>query len=271
MSTLPLSNSILSGMRSTTQSSQWSSQFKETRTFRSYCCNVNSNIIMGVSKQPVPIVRIEPKLFCVDDEIEWDLTSSYAPGSTITSWEIDFGDEDIQSGGPGVGTAFGTKKYDEVGVYNITVVIEEGLGKSQTVEIEVIAVDCQDEIYYCGVSYIGTYGNGVFALDTTIDPLSWEARNTGLSGDALKVNYITIKPGTDENFQDNHELWICTKGGVYRSVNSGGNWDKMNMGSPTNEQFFDGVDYDESELDWKYLVFDNIDPDTVYVVAEYLA
>ncbi|MHA2377408.1 MAG: hypothetical protein ACXAB9_14720 [Candidatus Thorarchaeota archaeon] len=60
--------------------------------FRAYCCSIDSDSLMGVSKQPVPVLDISPNPVCLGDAISWDLSNSYAPGSAIVSYAIDMDD-----------------------------------------------------------------------------------------------------------------------------------------------------------------------------------
>ncbi len=61
--------------------------------------------------------------------------------------------------------------------------------------------------------YAGLYGDGVYY--TTDDGATWTARNTGLSGDALKVHHMATAGAL---------VYISTEAGVYKSTDRGLNW-----------------------------------------------
>ena len=90
--TPPIPVGIINKLKARSQSVRFAAVFREVREFRAYCCNINSDNIMGVSKQPVVILTITPNPVCLGNAISWDFTGSYAPGSTITNRAIDFGD-----------------------------------------------------------------------------------------------------------------------------------------------------------------------------------
>lgn len=265
MTTPALPASIITKLKARTQAVRWSAQLKEVRTFSAYCCDINSDGIMGVAKQPVPIVNINPNPVCLGEAIDWDLTDSYAPGSTVSAWEIDFGDSSSSSGAS-IAAAFGSHTYAAIGTYTVTVTITEGLGKTTNMTREVNVVDCSSPPQRW--LYASTDGQGVWFLDLNAGSTTWEARNSGLTGDALYVRSLVMRPGQDHLSDGSHEMWAATKGGVYRTFNSGLNWDKVSMGDPSNLEFLDLVATEESELDWIHIVFDPIDRDTIYIEAK---
>jgi len=261
--TLPLS--IVNKITAHNQAVKWFAYLKEVRVFSAYCCNIDSDSIMGVAKQPVPVVDISPNPVCLGDEIDWDLTDSYAPGSTISAWSINFGDGGSDSGA-NINTALGTHTYAAIGSYTVTIVIEEGTGRNTTMTREVNVVDCTEPPLKW--IYISTDGQGVWFLDRSTESNVWEERNSGLVGDALYVRSLVMRPGQDHLSDGSHEMWIATKGGIYRTFNSGHSWEKVPMGNPSNLEFLDLVATTEDELDWIHIVFDPIDKDTIYIEAK---
>ena len=244
---------------------------KEVRQFRAYCCNISSNAIMGVAKEPVPIVSINPSPICLGDAISWDLTQSYAPGSTITSWEIDF-DDSSSSSGAVIGSASGTHTYGAIGVYDIEVTIEEGLGLSQTVTVQVEVLDCTltTDIYEGTYTYAAdNQGGGVYFIDWGETSPAWESRNNDLLGNSLNIRSLTLDKNTSQLKPNKHYLWIATQGGVYRSTNGGNNWQKMIMGNPDNSYFLDNPVPTEADLDWHKVVLDPNNSDKVFILASY--
>lgn len=256
---------IVNKISARNQAVRWTVTLKEVRVFSAYCCNIDSDSIMGVAKQPVPIVSISPNPVCLGESIDWDLTDSYAPGSTISSWEIDFGDASSDTGAS-IGTAFGSHTYAAVGEYTVTVTIEEGTGRNTTITREVNVVDCSEPPVRW--VYASTYGEGVWFLDRNAGDTTWQSRNNGLTGDALHVNSMVMKPGQSHLPDGSHEIWIATVGGVYKSENSGKSWSQVPMGDPSNAEFGDVPSAIEDELNWIHIVFDPVDANTIYIEAE---
>jgi PKD repeat protein len=85
----------------------------------------------------------------------WDFTGSYAPGSTITSRNINFGDTNTDSG------VSGTHTYATAGTFTVTGTITEGTGLTQTCTQEVNVIDCSDSLLLNNI-YASTDGSGVF-------------------------------------------------------------------------------------------------------------
>jgi PKD repeat protein len=155
MSTPPLPAAITNRIKARNQSVRWAAVLREVREFRAYCCNIDSDSIMNVSKEPVAIMTITPNPVCLGNAIAWDFTGSYAPGSTITSYAINFGDSNTDTG------ISGNHTYAAAGEYTITATVTEGGGLTQTVTQEVNVIDCTDTNLLNSI-YASTDGNGVF-------------------------------------------------------------------------------------------------------------
>lgn len=238
--------------------------------FRAYCCNLDSDAIMGVAKEPVPLLMLDSGRPCVNESMSWDLTTSYAPGSTINSWTIDFGDDSSPSSGATIGTASGTHTYTEAGTYEIEVTISEGTGLSQTITRDINVLDCSrppDLILNDAWTYVSFNGNGVYFIDWSEDTPTWTSINNGLEGDALFVRNMVMHPNTKKLSSSNHELWIATKDGIYKTTNGGQAWTKLTMGAPENVTYADSPAPAEADLDWFEIVFDDSDKDAVYILA----
>lgn len=133
---------------------------REVREFRAYCCNIDSDTLMGVSKEPVVILTITPNPVCLGSAIAWSFVGSYAPGSTITNRRIDLGDSTIID----PAAISGTHTYATAGEFTITATITEGGGTTQTVTEEVNVIDCSDTLLLANI-YAGTDGSGVFYFE----------------------------------------------------------------------------------------------------------
>lgn len=264
MSTPPLSAGLIAQLSARTQAVRWTVTLKEVRQFRAYCCNIDSDGIMGVAKEPVIIADIGPNPVCEGSAISWDLTDSYAPGSTISAWEIDFGDGNSDTGAS-IGSASGSHTYADAGTYTITIEVEEGTGRTQTATAEITVVECSEPPL--DWTYLSTYGEGVFFIDWTADAPEWVERNTSLSGDALYVNSMVLRPGDWRKATTQHELWIATNGGVFRSQDGGRSWDEMILPDPSNTEFEDSPPATVGELSFKCVRYDPTDSSVVYVEA----
>lgn len=266
MTTTPFGASILDKMSSRAQACRWKSVFKEVRQFRAYCCNIDSDGIMGVAKEPVPIISISPDPACAGSAINWDISDSYAPGSTLTDWEIDFGDSSSDSGSDFPNdTTSGTHTYADPGAYEIVVTVEEGGGRTQTSTVQLIVVDCgEGEVLY---TYLSTDGQGIYFIDWTADSPAWEIKGNGLTAAGLYVRSLTQNPATKHLPPSKHELWAATLGGIFVSYNGGDNWEQITMPDPSNAEFLDSPAAVVGELDWHKVVFDRNNPDVIYILA----
>ncbi len=158
--TAPLPVSITDKLKARNQSVRWAAILREVREYRAYCCNIDSDNIMGVSKTPVAILTITPNPVCLGNAITADFTGSYAPGSSITNRRLDFGDATIID--PAGVTE--THTYATAGEFTITATITEGGGLTQTVTQEVNVIDCTDTLLLLNI-YAATDGSGVWYFD----------------------------------------------------------------------------------------------------------
>ncbi len=155
MATPPLPQSIIDKITARNQSVRWAAILREVRQFRSYCCNLNSDVIMGVSKEPVVILSLSPNPICLGNAMAWSFVGSYAPGSTLTNRAIDFGDSNSDTG------VSGTHTYAAAGTFTVTATITEGGGVTQTIEEEINVIDCSNTNLLNNI-YAATDGAGVF-------------------------------------------------------------------------------------------------------------
>jgi len=127
MATAPLPASITDKIIARNQSVRWVSILREVREFRAYVCNIDADVIMGVSVSPVIIMILSPNPICLGSAMAWDLSGSYAPGSTISSYAIDFGDSNDDTGQSGNHT------YAAAGEYTVTATIVSAAGLTQVI------------------------------------------------------------------------------------------------------------------------------------------
>lgn len=155
---MSLPASVTNKIKERNQSVKWAATLDIVFVVKGYCCNIDSDTIMGVSKEPVVVLSLSPNTICLGDSMAWNFAGSYAPGSSITSRSINFGDgnEDNPAG------ASGTHTYASDGNYTVTATVTEGTGLSSTVEFEVNVIDCDGDSETAAFFYAIVYGEGVF-------------------------------------------------------------------------------------------------------------
>jgi hypothetical protein len=65
MATPPLPASITDKIKARNQSVVWSAILKEVRYFAAFICNIDSDIIMGVTASPVLFIDVSPNPVCL--------------------------------------------------------------------------------------------------------------------------------------------------------------------------------------------------------------
>ncbi len=158
--TAPLPVGITNKIKARSQSVRFVAVLREVKQFRAYCCNIDSDSIMGVSKVPVVVLILNPNPVCLGIAMAWDFTGSYAPASTVSSRAIDFGDSTIVDPA-GVS---GTHTYATTGEFTVTATVREGGGSEQVIEEEVNVIDCADLLLLSNI-YAATNGSGVFYFE----------------------------------------------------------------------------------------------------------
>lgn len=258
MPTPAIPESTLDRMQSGHQAVRWRFVLGLTFQFRAFCCDIDSDGIMGVAKQPVPVLSITPNPVCLGDAIAWDLSDSYAPGSAIVSYAIDMDD------GTQYFVASGNHTYGAVGTYTVVATVAEGLGKSQTLEYEVEVIDCTEGLLV-GWVYASLDGDGVWYYD--MDSATWTERNNGLTGSALNVNSLALRPGDKRLPNTVHQMFAATDDGLYRTYNGGRSWSKLNLPDPSNDEFADAPAATIDELVFHKVVYSREDPDLLWALA----
>lgn len=260
MTTPAIPAGYLARMKSRSQAVKWKAVLFEKRQFQAYCCDIDSDGIMGVAKQPVVVLELGPSPVCLGEDVDWDFAGSYAPGSTVVSYAIDMGD------GTSYSTDTGSHTYVAVGNYTVYATITEGLGKYTTITREIQVIDCSIPMLIA-FAYTSYDGGGVYFIDFKAAAPAWKARNYGLIGNALYVRDMALRPGHKALPDGVHEIWIATKGGIYRSLNGGRSWYEGHPPDPSNLEFGDTPPATVGELDWHSVRFDPAVPNTAYILA----
>ncbi len=155
MATSPLPVSVLDRIKARNQSVRWTAILREVREYQGHVCNIDSDTIMGVSVSPVVIIILTPNPVCLGGAMAWDLVASYAPGSSISSYAIDFGDSNNDTG------VSGSHTYAAAGTFTVSVTVTSAAGLTQTGTKEVNVIDCSDT-FLLDIIYASTDGSGVF-------------------------------------------------------------------------------------------------------------
>ncbi len=97
--------------------------------------------------------------------------------------------------------------------------------------------------------------------------MAWVARNTGLTGTALSVNYIVQHPATRYLPSTGHELIIATNAGILRSINGGRAWAQLTLPDPSNAEFSDSPAATVGELTFHWAAYDPRVLNTIHVIG----
>jgi hypothetical protein len=97
--------------------------------------------------------------------------------------------------------------------------------------------------------------------------MTWTALNGGLSGAALNVNYITLRPGSSRSGVINHELYACTDGGILRKNFGTLEWAQITLPDPSNAEFGDSPAATVDELTFHWMGYDPRILNTIFVIA----
>jgi hypothetical protein len=97
--------------------------------------------------------------------------------------------------------------------------------------------------------------------------MAWTARNNGLVGTGLNVNYIVQNPATRHLSSLGHELIIATDQGVLISKNGGRSWFSFTIPDPSNAEFGDSPAALRGELTFHWAAYDRLVKDTIYILA----
>lgn len=95
----------------------------------------------------------------------------------------------------------------------------------------------------------------------------WIARNTGLTGAALNVNYIIQNASTRQLPNTGHILLIATDGGIFRSENGGRAWGQLILPDPSNAEFADSPAATVDELTFHWVSYGPFDLSDIFVIG----
>jgi len=203
---------------------------------RFFCCLTGTGV--GVMKDPVAILIVDPIRACTGDNITADGCSSWHPQDpafTITNYIIDWGDGNDTGWIAWGACAPHIHAYAAAGIYTITLTVQDGhapnLYGTDTVTVEIL--DCLvlplDVWAGCGSS--GVWRSADCGL-------TWIQRGlAGMQVYCMSANQFTLcvpEPDPLDPYSAPQcptiELWVATAEGLYRTINSGDNWERMDEG-----------------------------------------
>jgi hypothetical protein len=195
-------------------------------TIRAFCCDDPNDGVNPDGKAPVAHIDLSPNPALQGETINYDGSDSYDPDGSVTGYSWLF-----ESHTPASGTAVsGTLNYGTVsGTFTIQLIVTDGTGiKSAPAREELVIEQAAFDVYAAtetGV-YYGSASGGV---------TTWTSKNSGLSGDDLKVNDVKIDPVTQGWAEASKVIWRATDGGVQVSRDGGANWAEKNPGTVSNQ------------------------------------
>lgn len=222
MATTPFSSELVTKLK---QATAWrfNSRLGPVFTPRFFCCDDPNSMGISAGKEPVAVLDMDPNPCLVGDTVSFDGTDSYDPDGSITAYAFTF-----PSGTPiSSSSSSGTVSWAAAGEYEVRLVVTDGTSKKSTPARVIQQVLEPQNSYYIGTS------NGVWY--TADGGTTWTAKNTGLSGDALKVNDLVIDPATANLADSDKVIWIGTDAGLYVSNDGGDNWTIKNPAAVGND------------------------------------
>lgn len=210
---------------------------------RFFCCTDPNTLGIADGKEPVALIDLDPNPTTTNSDVDYTGTASYDPDGSITGYAWTF-----ESHTPASGTvSAGTLNYDTAGTYTITLTVTDGTGlKSTPASTELVVLDPTIK------AYVAT-SSGVFYSDGSA-PLSWDGKNSGLSGDDLKANFVVIDPATQQLAENKKTVWRATDGGIQVSNDGGASWAEKVPGTVTNA-WSDGTAPTVADLKFTWLDF----------------
>lgn len=97
--------------------------------------------------------------------------------------------------------------------------------------------------------------------------MTWVARNTGLSGDALNQHWIVQNPATRQLSSESHELWLATDDGIYHSLNGGRQWSKIALPTPSNDELLLSSPATIDDLKFHWIDYDPTNQTILYALG----
>lgn len=245
MPTSPLSSNLQNKLDDAT-AWKFETQLGPVFTPRFFCCNSPNTLSISDGKEPVAVIDLSETTAFTGDGITYTGTASYDPDGSITGYAWSF-----ESHTPASGTASsGTLQYNTAGTYTIELTVTDGTGlQSSPARVELVIV-----AKYAHVLTGGDNG-GVYYSDGQ-SPITWTAKNTGLSGNDLVVYDVLVDPTTISLSDAQKTIWRATAGGIQVSNDGGSSWAEKNPGTVSNF-WSDSPAPTVGDLTWRDLHFNS--------------
>lgn len=222
MPTSPFSSALVTKLAGPT-AWRFDSDLGEVFTPGFFCCDEPNALGISAGKHPTAIIRLSPNPAYVGETVNYSGTTSYDPDGSITGYAWTF-----EGHTPASGTASaGTLNYGTAGLYEIQLIVTDGTGNdSAPARVELLVQPGEFSGYAASTS-------GVYYSDGT-SPITWTAKNTGLSGNDLIEYDVTIDPASQVLDEANKAVWRCGVGNVIFSPDGGATWYDKTPGSVAN-------------------------------------
>lgn len=212
MPTHPFSSTLVTKLAGPT-AWRFDSELGEIFTPYFWCCDSPNTLGITAGKDPTARIELSPNPAFVGETVSYAGTLSYDPDGSVTGYAWTF-----EGHTPSSGTASaGTLNYGTAGYYNIQLIVTDGTGnESAPARVQLVVVPGAFAGYTATTS-------GVYYSDGT-SPITWTAKNTGLSGDDLISYDVTVDPATQILDEASKRVWRCGVGNVLYSPDGGGTW-----------------------------------------------
>lgn len=222
MPTSPLSSSLVTKLKAAT-AWRFNAQLGPVFSPRFFCCDSPNSMGLSEGKEPVAVINLSPNPALVGETVSYDGTDSYDPDGSITGYAWSFEDHT-----PASGTASaGTLNYGTAGTFTVQLIVTDGTGLKSLPAREELVVQPPSFAGYIAAS------NGVYYSGGTA--LTWDDKNSGLSGNDLITYSVAIDPATQQLPEANKVIWRCGENNVYVSADGGQNWAAKLPGTVTND------------------------------------
>lgn len=238
MATPPFGTALVDALKGKT-AWRFESELGPIFTPRFFCCDDPNELGISEGKTPVAHFTLSPNPAFTGETVNYDGTDSYDPDGSITAYAWTF-----ESHTPSSGTAVsGTLNHGTAGTFTVQLIVTDGTGlKSAPARKELVIKEITLDVF-------AATSGGLFHGVASSPPV-WTSKDSGLSGDDLNVNDVTIDPATQNLADGSKVIWRATVGGVQVSNDGGSSWAEKNPGTVSN-QWSDGTAPTVADLEFQ--------------------
>ena len=214
-------------------------------TIRAFCCDDPNDGVNVDGKAPTAHIDLDPNPAQVGETVNFDGTLSYDPDGSVTGYAWLFEDHTPSSGT----TVSGTLNYGTVaGTFTIQLIVTDGTGVKSAPAREELVIQHPTFDAYAATE------TGVYFGSASDGSTTWTDKNSGLSGDDLIANDVTIDPLTQTWAEASKIVWRATDGGIQVSADGGATWAEKNPAAVSN-QWSDGTPPTVADLNFQKLLW----------------